>query len=249
MAGRPGVIAGVLAYRLRVRLQLFGPAQQRREIEAVAQLAAQFFNLGPKIARPGGVIQRQHRVVQQMPERVRIDARVAMQQHGIDLVAACRPACATTSRTPRPCGRLRCRARRPRHRAAAGRLLAHAHEHGWARRCPRTTGRRRGSCECPQSARLRSPPSRGRTAQLAAASASASTVAPLPPVLVDVHVRDAAPIELVPVLIGIPGRAGIAAVRMAGPEAQRAVRAAIPRAASAHSRATSTMVALACRCP
>src|ERR1700746_2978159 len=36
---------------------------------------------------------------------------------------------------------------------------------------------------------------------------------------IDVHMCDAAPVEIAPVLIDIPGGTGIAAVRMAGPEA------------------------------
>ena len=46
---------------------------------------------------------------------------------------------------------------------------------------------------------------------------------------IDIHMHGTAPFQLVPVLIGIPGRAGIAAMRMARPEAQPQARAATCR--------------------
>jgi hypothetical protein len=50
--------------------------------------------------------------------------------------------------------------------------------------------------------------------------ASLRIVAPMPPTRIDVDVADAAVVEVGPEVVGVPGRAGVARVRVARPEGE-----------------------------
>ena len=189
-------------------------AQHRRRRDqpidrtALAERRTQRIQLVQQHARMRGEVERQHRIGQQPPQRVHIDARVAHQVLLVDLVQQ------IVRRVPPP-------AERVAHLHRRRRLLAERAEHrGNADAPERLIGGTRHALAGILRARLLADRIAGQRDQFRRGGSILQHRRADAAGGIDVHMHRAAPFQLVPVLIGIPGGTGIAAMRMAGPEAK-----------------------------